>query len=91
MMPLNYAILTQFLTAEEADADTIMETLKPQYGRFRSLKKPAVVEALMAAEANGLIDESRIDLDDQQQLRVFYKVNDYGKDMIEKYIGTAAA
>ena len=43
-------------------------------------------EALMTAEKNGLLEESRFDLDANNDLRVYYKVTDYGKQMINDYI-----
>ncbi len=52
MKPLNFAILKYFTTVKEACADDVIEALKPQYGNFKALKKKAVIEALMTAEAN---------------------------------------
>ena len=40
----------------------------------------------MTAKANGLLDESRFELDDAGQLQVYYKVNDYGRQMINAFI-----
>lgn len=85
--PLNYAILSQFLTKDEASADMIIEALKPEYGNYRALKRPSVVETLMAAEANGLLDESHFNLNENGELQVFYKLNDYGRNMITNFIG----
>jgi hypothetical protein len=85
MKALNFAILKYFSTHDEADADIVMEALKPEYEHFRAFKKPAVVEALMAAKENGLLDETRFELENDN-LRVYYKANDYGRDMIDNYI-----
>ena len=40
----------------------------------------------MTAKTNGLLDETRFDLDENGNLRVYYKVNDYGVDMMNSYI-----
>ena len=50
------------------------------------LKFPAVQEGLMTAQNNGLLDETRFDLDEEGKLRVYWKVNDYGMQMINGYI-----
>ncbi|MCL2736634.1 MAG: hypothetical protein FWD75_08420 [Propionibacteriaceae bacterium] len=87
MLPLNYAILAQFAHGEEADADTVMGALAGAYSSARQFTKKAVVEALMTAHANGLLDETRFDLDDRDQLRIYYQATDSGRDMIHRYIG----
>lgn len=86
MKPLNYAILKHMTKVNEACADDVIEALKGDYGSFKSLKKKAVVEALMTAEANALLEESRFDLDDNGDLRVYYRAHQEGKDTINSYI-----
>lgn len=86
MKPLNYAILKYFTKVDEACADDVIEALKPQYGNFKMLKKKSVIEALMTAEQNGLIEESRFDLDKNGELRIFYHAHDEGRDTINNYI-----
>ncbi|QAT43532.1 hypothetical protein [Aminipila luticellarii] len=86
MMPLNYAILKYFTGVNEACADDVIEALKGQYGRFKGLKKPAVIEAVMTAEANGLLEETRYDFDKNRKLRVYYHAHKEGADAINAYI-----
>ncbi len=86
MKPLNYAILKYFTKVEEACADDVIEALKGQYGNFKALKKEAVITALMTAEANGLIEETRFELDKSKQLRVYYHAHEDGAATINKYI-----
>lgn len=86
MKPLNYAILKYFTTIKEASADDVIEALKGQYGNFKALRKPAVVEALMTAEANGLLEETRYEFDENKELRVFYHAHKEGADTINSYI-----
>jgi len=71
MKPLNYAILKHFTKVEEACADDVIEALKGQYGNFKALKKNNVVAALMTAEANGLIEETRFNMDETGSLRIY--------------------
>ncbi|WP_346916024.1 hypothetical protein [Clostridium sp.] len=86
MKPLNYAILKHFTKVEEACADDVIEALKGEYGSFKALKKNAVITALMTAEANGLIEETRFELDKSNQLRVYYHAHEDGAATINKYI-----
>ncbi len=86
MKPLNYAILKHFTKVEEACADDVIQALSKDYGNFKALKKKAVIEALMTAEANALIQETRFDLDENGDLRVYYKADEEARNTINKYI-----
>lgn len=87
LMPLYYAIVKQFMDGNEYDASEIVRVLEPSYGGYRLLTRRGVEEALATAKENGLLDESRYDVDDAGDLRVFYRVNDFGREMIDRYIG----
>lgn len=86
MKPLNYAILKYFTTVEEACADDVIDALKDVYGKFKALNKNAVTTALLTAEANGLIEETRFDLNMNGELRVYYHAPEEGAATINKYI-----
>ncbi len=86
MNPLNYAILKFFTKTDEACADCVMDALKDQYGHFKAFKKHSVINALMTAEANGLLEESRFDLDPNEELRVYYRAHEEGAATINRYI-----
>jgi DNA-binding MarR family transcriptional regulator len=88
MLPFNFAILKLFLRMEEADLDIVMAELADDYQKTRQYKRSSVTEALMTAEANGLLEETRFELDDKERLRIFYRATDTGKEMIKRYIGT---
>ena len=86
MRPLYYSMLLQFKDGKELCVNDVIEALKPEYSGFKMLKFAAMQEAVMSAEKNGLLDETRFDLDENGQLRVYYKVNDYGVQMMNSYI-----
>lgn len=86
MQPLNYAILKYFTKVNEACADDVIEALKGQYGNFKALRKNDVVSALMTAEANGLIEETRFNMDSSGSLRIYYHANEEGAATINNYI-----
>ncbi len=86
MKPLNYAILKYFTKVEEACAEDVIEALKGEYGNFKALNRDDVVAALMTAEANGLLEETRFELDQEGILRVYYHAHEAGAETINKYI-----
>lgn len=86
MMPLNYAILKHFTKVPEACADDVIKALQGEYAKFKALKKPAVIEAIMTAEANGLLEETRYEQDASGELRVYYRAHEEGAKTINQYI-----
>ncbi len=86
MKPLNYAILKHFTTVEHACADDVMEALKDQYASFRAFKKKEIISAIMTAETNGLLEEAHFDLDDNNEIRVYYRAHEEGAAAINRYI-----
>ena len=87
MKPLNYAILKFFTTVKEACADDVMDALKGEYSHFKAFKKDAVISALMTAEANGLLEETRFEMDANNELKVYYHAHEEGAATINHYIG----
>ncbi|MBQ9068822.1 MAG: hypothetical protein IJ131_07145 [Eggerthellaceae bacterium] len=86
MRPLNYAILKHLESVPFASPTDVIEALKGEYGSFKALRFEGVRESLMTAEQNGLLEEDHYDLDDQENLHIYYRVTDYGRSMIDKYI-----
>jgi len=86
MKPLNYAILKHFTKVKEASAEDVIEALKGEYGSFKALNRDDVMEALMTAEANGLLEETRYELDQSGALRIYYRAHKEGAETINKYI-----
>ncbi|TKB09584.1 hypothetical protein [Desulforhopalus sp. IMCC35007] len=86
MMALNYAILKMFTKIEEGSVDTVIESLKDHYGTFKAFNKKEIINALMTAEANGLLEESRFELDASNELKVYYRAHEEGAATINKYI-----
>ena len=89
LMPLYYAILKHFMDGQEDCAEGVIRSLEPQYGGYKLLTRKDVEEALDTAKENGLLDETRCELEEGTKdcLRIFYQVNDFGRDMIDRYIG----
>lgn len=86
MKSLYYAIMKYMTTVDEASNQDVINALSNEYGSFKMLRSDAVEEALMTAKANGLLDESRFELDSNDVLHVYYSVNEYGRDLINHFI-----
>ncbi|MGL5189270.1 MAG: hypothetical protein ACRC7S_06400 [Cetobacterium sp.] len=85
-MPLNYAILKYFTKHESSSVYEVMESLKKDYQNFKSFNKNSIINALMTAEANGLIEEVNADLDENGNLVLYYEANKESKDIINSFI-----
>ncbi len=86
MKPLNYAILKHFTRVKEACAEDVIDALKGEYGNFKALNLDAVIESIMTAEANGLLEETRFEMGQDGNLRVYYRANEDGAATINNYI-----
>ena len=87
LMPLYYAIVKHFVDGESHSAQDVITALKPLYGGYKLLTEKDVDEALATAKENGLLDETACDLDEKGNLRIFYRMTDFGQDMVRRYIG----
>lgn len=87
LIPLYYAIVKHFMDGSKYCAEDVIEALKPDYGKYKLLTRKDVEEALATAKENGLLDEVDYGLDSEGGLRVFFQVTEFGRDMIERYIG----
>ncbi|WP_067516292.1 hypothetical protein [Endozoicomonas ascidiicola] len=86
MKPLNYAVLKYFTTVPDACIQDVMEALKDEYGDFKAFQQDQLISACMTAEANGLLEESRFELDNNNELRVYFRAHEEGAATINKYI-----
>ncbi|MBQ9452629.1 MAG: hypothetical protein IJU65_04970 [Desulfovibrio sp.] len=86
MKPLNYAILKFMTTVEDACAEDIIAALRNIYGNFKAFTPKAITETLLTAEVNGLLEQSRCELDANGELRLFFRAHTEGAAAINRYI-----
>ncbi|MGF1731444.1 hypothetical protein [Photobacterium kasasachensis] len=86
MKPLNYAILKYFTTVEKASTVEVMDTLSPMYGSFKAFTKNAILEALLTAEANGLLESAGSKMSKEDELILYFRAHDEGAKTINRYI-----
>lgn len=85
MRPLNYEILKYFTRVDKASANDVYKALENDYKNHKAFRKDLLVEALMTAKENGLIDEAGYDLLGGE-LVVYYRASQEQKDTINSYI-----
>ncbi|MDY2776781.1 MAG: hypothetical protein SOU51_00115, partial [Collinsella sp.] len=85
-MPLYYAIIMHFMDGGAHDAAKVVRALEPVYGSYKLLTVRDVAEALATAKENGLLDEAGYGVDANGELRIDYRINDFGRDMVERYL-----
>lgn len=85
-MPLHYAILKLFADGEARCAQDIIDTLKPDYGSYKLLTREDVDETLATAKENGILDEVDCGFDADGPLKSYFKINEFGSDMIRRYL-----
>lgn len=85
-LPFRFRLLDYMSEVESASANTVMKGLSKEYGDKKYFKKPEVVEHLMSMYANGLLDEIDVVFDSNNDLEIFYSINDAGKDLLKKYL-----
>lgn len=85
--PLYYAIIRHFTNGSECCAADVVEALTPKYASYKLLTLHDVDDALAVAKENGILEETRCDLDDAGNLRIYYRITDFGTDMISRYLG----
>ncbi|MDU4715047.1 MAG: hypothetical protein E6Y10_00050 [Anaerococcus sp.] len=83
--PLNYEILKYFTKVEKASANDVYQALKEEFKDHKAFNKANIIESLMTAKENGLVDEDSYTLMDDE-LVVYYKASEDQKNTINSYI-----
>ncbi len=86
MKPFFQAVLDYYAQGHEASRQQLQDALRADYGNFKAFKDHALDGALQTAYANGMIDESRYELDDNGELIVYYKSDQDMINTIRSYI-----
>lgn len=85
-LPLHYAIMKHFENGKPDCTEGVMHDLAASYSSYKLFTRKDIDEALATAKENGLLDECDWEIDDNGELQTFYIANDFGRDMIQRYI-----
>ncbi len=86
MRPLFQEVLHLYTDGKERSRQMVQDELRPVYGNFKAFKDSQMDEALHTAMSNGLIAESRYELDAQGNLVMYYQSDQEMIDLINSYI-----
>lgn len=86
LLPVRTAVLKYLYDHQQGDVNEIMKALKSLYGTEKQFTKARFIDHAMSLEANGMINEIGYDLDENNELRIRYKINDDGINTIRKYV-----
>ena len=86
LIPLYFAIMKHFESGKADRVEGVTDALRNDYGSYKLFTEKDIEESLATAKENGLLDECDWQLDKNENLKVFYQANDFGKDMIAKYL-----
>lgn len=83
--PLNYEILKYFTNVDKASANDVYLALEDEFKDHKAFTKENIIESLMTAKENVLVDEDSYTLIDGE-LVVYYKASEDQKNTINSYI-----
>lgn len=86
ILPMNFRMLHYFSTVEEGNVENLMQELKSDYGTEKQFNKPNISNSLFSMRENGLIEDSRVELDNEGELRIYYSINEEGTRLLDKYL-----
>lgn len=85
-LPLYYAIIKHFENGTEDCAQGVVTALEPEYSGYKLLTLNDAAEALATAKENGILEETVYAIDGNNQLVTNYRMTEFGKDMVDRYI-----
>lgn len=85
-LPLHYAIIKEFADETPKSAQDVFESLQPSYGGYKLFTQKDIEETLATAKENGLLDEVDCCLEQDGALTSLYRINEFGKDMMSRYL-----
>ena len=86
MRPLFQEVLHLYTDGKERSRQMVQDELRDTYGNFKAFKDSQMDEALHTAMSNGLIAESRWELDENGKLIMYYQSDQDMIDLINNYI-----
>ena len=86
MRPLFQEVLHLYTDGKERSRKMVQDELRDVYGNFKAFKDHQMDEALHTAMSNGLMVESRWELDENGKLVMYYQSDPEMCDLINSYI-----
>ncbi|UUV98089.1 hypothetical protein [Vagococcus luciliae] len=89
LLPARTAVLNQMYGRKKYNVQEVMVQLKSQYGEEKQFNQRLFSEHLMALEANGLVELDSYNLDENDELLMYYIITEEGRKTVDKYVDKA--
>jgi DNA-binding PadR family transcriptional regulator len=86
ILPMSFRMLHYFSTVSEATVDHLMAALKSEYGTEKQFSRKNISNSLFSMRENGIIEDSKVELDHAGELNIYYRINDEGSGLLKKYL-----
>lgn len=84
-LPIKFAVLKSFIDEKIQSVNEVYDKLKIDYESEKQFTKKNILEHILSLNANGLIEEVDMKLDKNENLIIYYHINDEGKSIVKKY------
>lgn len=84
-LPIKFAVLKSFIDEKIQSVNEVYDKLKIDYESEKQFTKKNILEHILSLNANGLIEEVDMKLDKNENLIIYYHINDEGKLIVKKY------
>lgn len=85
-LPARMAVLNHLDKSGESNIQEIMTNLETVYGQEKQFTYDLFLEHLMALEANDLASLTKYELDNKDDLVLYYNITDDGRSTVEKFV-----
>lgn len=86
LLPSRMAVLNHMFDENEVDVKSVMSALRTDYGDERQFNEKMYLDHLLALEANGLVEMTNYDLDEESNLVMKYIITEDGRHTVDKYV-----
>ena len=85
-LPMRFRIIYLVLQHDKISDKEVMEALRDEYGDEGQYKMSIIETHLMSLRAVGIIENTGVTLDENDNLVQQFSITDYGKDLLDKYL-----
>ena len=85
-LPMRFRIIHLVSQHDKISDKEVMEALRDEYGDECQYKMSIIETHLMSLRAVGIIENTGVTLDENDNLVQQFSITDYGKDLLDKYL-----
>lgn len=83
--PIKFRVVEVIYENEELSNEEILGILKVEYPFDRSINEKHIEDYLLSLKVVGIIEISKVNTDSKDELKIYYKITEFGKSRL-KYI-----